>query len=79
MTMSSRAEAGGSVSAVFDAVCLQGDVFGDDTDYEPDGLESVGGALRLGWRDAARGSAGLVASFNRQDPGGSDLDTGARA
>jgi len=57
----------GSLSLTFDTLYVQGDVFGDVTDYDPDGVDTVGGALRLGWREASRGSLGLLGTFNRQE------------
>jgi len=57
----------GSASATFGALYVQGDVFGDVTDYDPGGLETLGGAVGLGWREASSGSLGLVGTYSRQD------------
>jgi len=61
----------GSASLVLDGLYLQGDVFGDSekldvesssADYDAD---DFGAALRGGWRDAEKGSLGVVGTFNR--------------
>lgn len=55
----------GSLSLVLDEFYVQGDVFGDRADYEGDlQVETVGPGLHLGWRDAQRGSAGVVATYD---------------
>lgn len=65
----------GSVSLVFGELYLQGDLFGDVTDYEGGtDVSNVGPGVHFGWRDAERGSAGLVGTFGRLDIGGVELD-----
>lgn len=66
----------GSASAVFDALYLQADVFGDSTDYDALGSENIGGSGHAGWRDAERGSFGIVGTYNRfgDEPFDDDLD-----
>lgn len=71
-------EGGGtaSVSAVFGGLYLQTDVFGDSADYDDFEAETVGGSFRVGWRDAQRGSAGVVGAYDRVDLGGGAIDVG---
>jgi hypothetical protein len=54
----------GSASVVFDQLYLQGDVFGDVMDFDAGKSEIVGGGAHVGWRDAERGSAGIVGTYN---------------
>lgn len=65
----------GSLSLVYGPFYVQGDVFGDVMDFEGDAeFETVGPGLHLGWRDAQRGSAGVVGSYDHFDGGSGSLD-----
>jgi len=60
-----------SASANFDEIYLQGDVFGDDMDFERGAkADNVGSGLHMGWRDSNRGSVGAVGTYNSLDLGG---------
>lgn len=63
----------GSASVVLDRWYLQGDVFGDYMDFDLADSEIVGVGGHAGWRDAERGSAGWVGTYNYQDTGDLDL------
>lgn len=68
---------GGAASAALrlGELYLQGDVFGDVLDYDDVGdVSNVGPGLHFGWRDAERGSAGVVATYNRLDLGAGERD-----
>ncbi len=53
----------GSVSAVFDQLYLQADVFGNVMEFDRDSAESVGAGAHVGWRDPMRGSAGIAGTY----------------
>lgn len=63
----------GSLSLAISEFYIQGDVFGDATEFDDLESEIIGGGGHLGWRDAALGAAGAVGTFNQQypDPGAS--------
>lgn len=64
----------GSVSVLFDSIYLQADLFGDASEFDSADPDRVGAAGHLGWRDATRGSLGVVGAINHVDAGGSDTD-----
>lgn len=57
----------GSVSLVVDQLYLQGDVFGDEMDFDVLDTDTLGGGVHFGWRDAERGSIGAAGVYNNQD------------
>lgn len=71
-----------SASAVFDWLYTQLDVFGDKTDFDVRNsgfdfaAKSVGVGGRVGWRDAERGSLGVVGLYDHLDLDGTDEDFG---
>lgn len=64
----------GSVSALFDSIYLQADVFGDASEFDSLDADRVGAGAHVGWRDATRGALGVVGAINHVDEGGSDTD-----
>ncbi len=57
----------GSLSLTISDFYLQGDVFGDTTEFDDVESDLVGGGGHLGWRNAELGAAGAVGTFNDQE------------